>query len=191
MMLFMFAGFLFLWAVAIIIFRLIPLETKWISRIAIGLLAITLVVAIAFYITPRTAEPYCNSLAHHHWPQGSFLIYGVIFFLSTLLLSLYARWFGALYAILVLFPLALGAWVVKELCAGMALNFLSDLIQSLILLVTFPLTAIVFGGIFLFYLVYASWYNKNLILPSMALFSLFLLFFQHSMLDWFRFIIDF
>lgn len=92
MMLFMFAGFLFLWAVAIIIFRLIPLplETKWVSRIAIGLLAITLVVVIVAYITFRTAEPYCNSLAHHPWPQGSFLIYGVIFFSSTLLLSLYA-----------------------------------------------------------------------------------------------------
>lgn len=190
-MLFIFAGILFFWAIVTVIFRLIPLEVKWQPRIAISLLAITLIVAVAVYMTPRTSGFYCNSLAHHHWPEGSLIIYGVIFFLGSLLLSSYSRWFGIFYIILVLFPLTLGAWVVKELCAKQAINLVSDLVQTITLLVTFPLTAVVFGVAFLVYLIYTSWRNIALVWSSAALFGLFLLFFQHAMLDWFRFIIDF
>lgn len=189
-MLFVFAGILFSWAIATVIFRLMPLEVKWQSRIAMGLLIITLIVAIAVYMTPRTSEPYCNSLAHYHWPEGSFIAYGIIFFLGSLLLSAYSRWFGFFYVILVLFPLNLGAWVVKELCARQAINLVSDLVQAITFLVTFPLTAVVFGVVFLIYLIYASWRNITLVWSSVALFSLFLLFFQHAMLDWFRFFME-
>lgn len=185
------AFLLLIFAVLTAIFRLIPINEKQQLKISYLLLISEAILAIIFRLSSRQDGIYCASLAHYHWPTVSLLTYLGLFLLAALLLQQYSRWWAISYLGLVVFPLSLGSWVIQNLCAGQAINLVSDLVQTLILLVTFPLTSIIFGGVFLVYLVYVSWRKPQLSLPSMALLGLFLLFLEHAIFDWFRFIIDF
>ena len=81
--------------------------------------------------------------------------------------------------------------MIQDLCAGNTKNFIEDSILFLILYMTFPLIAAVWLLIFLGYFSYISWHRLQLLLPSIALFGLYLLFLEHAMFDWISFVVDF
>ena len=175
----------------IAVFRFIPISEKQQMQISYVLLMSEIVLAIAFYFSPRQAGDYCAGLAHYHWPVGGLLAYLGLFLLAVLLLQQYSRWWAIGYLGLVAFPLSLGGWMIQDLCAGNTKNFIEDSILFLILYMTFPLIAAVWLLIFLGYFSYISWHRLQLLLPSIALFGLYLLFLEHAMFDWISFVVDF
>lgn len=175
----------------IAVLRLVPIREKQQLQLSYLLLVSELMVGLAVKFTPRQSGDYCASLAHYHWPAGGLLVYLWLFLLAALLLQQYSRWWSISYLGLVVLPLSLGGGVIQSLCAGNVQGIIEANVSSLILIMFFSIYGAVCLLIFLGYFAYISWRKLQLLLPSLALFGLYLLFLEHAILDWVSFVIDF